>query len=910
MKQAAATSSSALESAVEQLASDFPGLGIDVSQLPRVFMPHGLRKLRVLFLHGVGSDAQLTERLMTLTGWTSLAAVEWVFVDAPYVIAARPDDDGFRKLAAKGYYDAEKKYRTWGLFCGLAIGQASRNVDESERKWREGARLLCEELGHSTAGQIDSRSIQKAWQETQRYVQTVWKRYGPFDGISGMCEGAAVAAFLARSPLLEPRPNFLMSIEGFPAETALPMPSMQTQHNADKEEVTIPSFHLMGSDDGAFQHFLFDSLLDQFRRQGGICEWGAFKAGRAIPILTEELETITLKFLQRALGSNGAGTLVAVMQFAHQGEPNQAQEGTRIGEATEAAEMKILSSDELQTVILTSIRRLKSGSTGSEVQAIPVDVTFAELGLGSFEWLMIRQMLMQTMKRSIPAHFIYQAPTISSLAEELAVMCSVAERSPSSAEIVQSSSRPATQPHAMPRTIPPSPARGPSTYPSPLAAVPALVAEQATEDVLVVDVLNLLLQEAHLQSYLAQAQTWCESMGVATLEELLEYRMDFEDALQLKPLEKRRFGQCLAKQVRRSGGASSDPASDAMAISPASRALSPHTVGENIRIGCGVIFEGPVTLADDVVIKDDVRLGGGCQIENYSVIGPRVSLGEHVTVESFSTLLNDVQMGDNCHVYQHATLKDHVILGAGCKVHQQCVFNGPIIAQKDNVFREFCIIGVCWGNALQTFNGLIRIGSECVFAASSQVLHPHGRRDGSPNETMIGNGVHVAGGGVSHDCTVEDHVLLLGELTGYCHVMKCTKLGVGVSTHQFTTYGTGSFIMMGVSTTFDVLPYCAFDGKTCVVDRIAMSRQGYEMTAASQLHDFYMACFTQPSAQYLRELDKTKRSLMLGQWFEDELLRFFKVRQETACKRSDEVPDFRPLALYNSAQGAIMPPGA
>lgn len=147
---------------------------------------------------------------------------------------------------------------------------------------------------------------------------------------------------------------------------------------------------------------------------------------------------------------------------------------------------------------------------------------------------------------------------------------------------------------------------------------------------------------------------------------------------------------------------------------------------------------------------------------------------------------------------------------------------------------------------------------------------------------------------VSHDCILDEDVDLVGELTGFCHVMRSAKLMKGTTVHQFTTIGTGAFLAMGSKVRYDVLPYCIFDENTVVLDRIALRRLGISPAQAHELEDFYERHFLSDTAHYCLSVEDMLPPPVEchGIWFASELRRFFGIRAR--------MRDVRMLARFGS----------
>jgi len=57
------------------------------------------------------------------------------------------------------------------------------------------------------------------------------------------------------------------------------------------------------------------------------------------------------------------------------------------------------------------------------------------------------------------------------------------------------------------------------------------------------------LDGARLSKYLKTALKWCDEQGAASIEDVVENTEDFEEALNLKPLEKKRLAKACSEAV-------------------------------------------------------------------------------------------------------------------------------------------------------------------------------------------------------------------------------------------------------------------------------------------------------------------------------------------------------------------------
>lgn len=138
------------------------------------------RTLRILFLHGQGTDSALAHHMLSEAGWGDLP-VHWVVPDGffPSSSFRNPQQQelvGVETLVRTGVYKEDREYREFagnfdvfakcaqgGLVDPLTFGDEARNTDET------------------------------TWRTTFECMREVTRSFGPFDGIAGFCQGATTA---------------------------------------------------------------------------------------------------------------------------------------------------------------------------------------------------------------------------------------------------------------------------------------------------------------------------------------------------------------------------------------------------------------------------------------------------------------------------------------------------------------------------------------------------------------------------------------------------------------------------------------------------------------------------------------------------------------------------------------------
>ncbi|MDN3509381.1 MAG: SDR family NAD(P)-dependent oxidoreductase [Candidatus Neptunochlamydia sp.] len=188
---------------------------------------------KILFLPGQGTNARLARTLLQQTGWLGHSKLDFVIPDAPFEIPAFTNEEQLRQigldgLVESGIYDKTAKYR----------------------EWRAGFETLFEHHHYGKEIEITSKE-RESWNMILSYIHDIIYKHGPFDGIAGFCEGAAVASvalhlhhsgqdqgldgiqfFIAMSPWRSP----IHEKEGmYSSHLPLPIPMLQIVGKNDME---------------------------------------------------------------------------------------------------------------------------------------------------------------------------------------------------------------------------------------------------------------------------------------------------------------------------------------------------------------------------------------------------------------------------------------------------------------------------------------------------------------------------------------------------------------------------------------------------------------------------------------------------------------------------------------------------
>ncbi|HWZ90651.1 MAG TPA: alpha/beta hydrolase fold domain-containing protein [Polyangiaceae bacterium] len=184
-------------------------------------------KLRILALHGFNGSARVLESQMRAFARATAAEAEFVCVDAPSLAAG-----------SFGWWHARE-----AAAAGSPRGLAGSGVEPG---------AVCYE----------------GWAEARDFIATYCKRAGPFDGVFGFSQGAALAALLAalgacrggdaREP--PPRFDFAIVVGGFASSDREHAPLFDTPQG-----IAVPSLHVIGRTDGIVPPASSRALAEKFR---------------------------------------------------------------------------------------------------------------------------------------------------------------------------------------------------------------------------------------------------------------------------------------------------------------------------------------------------------------------------------------------------------------------------------------------------------------------------------------------------------------------------------------------------------------------------------------------------------------------------------------------------------------------
>ena len=233
---------------------------------------------KILFLPGQGTNARLARTLLNQTGWLGHSKLDFIIPDAPFEIPAFTNEEQLRQigldgLVESGMYDKTAKYR----------------------EWRAGFETLFEHYHYGKEIEITSKE-RESWNIILSYIRDVTYKHGPFDGIAGFCEGAAVAS-VALHLQYSGKDQGLDGIQFFIAMSPWRSPMHEKEGMySSRPPLPIPMLQIVGKNDmevflAASPQFLQDFKNPFFYQHNG---------QHVYPAYTPELDNLLQRLLNRS----------------------------------------------------------------------------------------------------------------------------------------------------------------------------------------------------------------------------------------------------------------------------------------------------------------------------------------------------------------------------------------------------------------------------------------------------------------------------------------------------------------------------------------------------------------------------------------------------------------------------------
>ncbi|MEE8393427.1 MAG: acyl-ACP--UDP-N-acetylglucosamine O-acyltransferase [Rhodospirillales bacterium] len=211
------------------------------------------------------------------------------------------------------------------------------------------------------------------------------------------------------------------------------------------------------------------------------------------------------------------------------------------------------------------------------------------------------------------------------------------------------------------------------------------------------------------------------------------------------------------------------------------------------------------------VVKDGAKIGDNVTIGPYSIIGPEVEINDGVTLESHVVINGRTSIGANNRIFPFASIgfppQDMKYKGEPSRLEIGC----------NNVIREHVTM-----NPGTEGGGMVTsIGNNCLF--------------------MVG--AHVA-----HDCTINDHVILVNNATlgGHVVIDDWAIIGGLSAVHQYVRIGRHAMVggMSGVENA--VIPYGSVIGNRARLQGlniVGLKRRDFSRDDIHELRKAYRLIF-------------------------------------------------------------------
>jgi UDP-N-acetylglucosamine acyltransferase len=215
-------------------------------------------------------------------------------------------------------------------------------------------------------------------------------------------------------------------------------------------------------------------------------------------------------------------------------------------------------------------------------------------------------------------------------------------------------------------------------------------------------------------------------------------------------------------------------------------------------------------------------------IHPTAVVHPNARLGSGVRVGPHAVIDGDVELGADCEVGPNVYLTGRTVIGARNKFHAGCVIGGP---PQDLKYM---------GEPTR-----VRIGDNNEFREHVTVNRP----TTTEGVTVLGSHIlMMAGAHAGHDCTVEDHVVMVNcaAMGGHSTAQERAILSGYVGVHQFARVGTLSLTQGCSAMTRDLPPYAlARSGvnQMCGLNIIGLRRAGVTADERLELKKAYHLLF-------------------------------------------------------------------
>lgn len=212
-----------------------------------------------------------------------------------------------------------------------------------------------------------------------------------------------------------------------------------------------------------------------------------------------------------------------------------------------------------------------------------------------------------------------------------------------------------------------------------------------------------------------------------------------------------------------------------------------------------------------------------------AIVGPEVRLGEGVRIGPYCVVQGEVELANGVELISHVAVSGRTRIGEGTRVFpfasvghipQDMKYKGELSRLEIGahcIIREHATL-----NPGTEFGGMVtRVGDHCLL--------------------MIG--AHVA-----HDCLIDDHVILVNNVTlgGHVEIGEWAIVGGMTAVHQFVKIGKHAMIGGASALGTDVIPYGLARGNLATLDGlnlVGLKRRNFSRDEIHTLRRAYRFLF-------------------------------------------------------------------
>lgn len=196
-------------------------------------------------------------------------------------------------------------------------------------------------------------------------------------------------------------------------------------------------------------------------------------------------------------------------------------------------------------------------------------------------------------------------------------------------------------------------------------------------------------------------------------------------------------------------------------------------------------------ISDRAVISPEAQLGQNLTAGACCVIEAGAQIGDNVVIHPLAYVGRNARIGDDTVIHANTTICERTEVGARCHIGPGAIIGdeGFGFIQRDGHSIRMEHVGAC------------RIGDDVEVGSLSSIDR------GKISDTTVGNGVKIDKHcHVGHNCTVEDHCILVGyaRMAGSVHIHRGALLAADVQVRDHVDIGEGAVLAAGTGAARDV----------------------------------------------------------------------------------------------------------